>query len=161
MNIGQRICQKVQNQESIDQEIKEIQNIIGQIDAEESPVGAIDLNSKDVYKTMGQYIKTVDEKLYEIQKKYFDPNGLKLQMSINKTDLYDDSYLAVNSQNDASDPVECGSVDDPFAEFESKIYPDLLAALNISPLGLMLGSFWHVCSHGEHEFKIITTNRDT
>jgi len=161
MNIGQRICQNVQNQEPIDQEIKEIENIIDQIDAEESPVEDIDLNSRDVYKTLGEYIKTVDEKLYEIQMKYFAPNGLRLQISINKTELYDSSYLAVNSRNDASDQVEYEFVDDLYAEFENKIYPDLLAAINISPLGLMLGSLWHVCSHDDNRFKIITTNRDT
>lgn len=153
MNIGQQIGQGAQNQEPMDQEMKEMKNIIDQINAEESPVEDIDLNSRDVYKALEKYIRTVDEKLYEIQKKYFEPNGLILQIVINKQCLEDWSFMEVNSQGDY--------LDDAVVEYGSRIYPNLLAAVNISPLGLMLGSLWHVCSHGDYKFKMITTNRDT
>ena len=153
MNIGQRIWQRRQNKDPIDEEKKEIEKIIDQIDAEESPVADIDLNSEDVYKTLEEYIKTVDGKLFEIQKKYFEPNGLRLQMVINKHYLEDWSFMKVNSRDDQYDYVDNSAV-----EYGSKIYPGLLAAVNISPLGLILGAMWHVCQHGDDKFKIITTN---
>jgi len=156
MNLGQRIWQRRQNQDPIDQEKKEIEKIIDQIGAEESPVADIDLNSEDVHKALAEYIEAVDEKLFAIQKKYFEPNGLRLQMVINKHSLEDWSFMEVNSQDDQYDYV-----DNSAEEYGSKIYPGILAAVNISPLGLMLGAVWHACHHGDDKFKIITTNMDT
>jgi len=175
MNLGQRIWLKSQNNQSIDQEVKEILEIIDQIAANENPVYEIDLNGNlsDVHKFLEEYVKIIDEKLYNIQNKYFEPNGLKLNIRINKTELYDQSFITVDSREEVSeqidfsfiettsDEIEYDFVDDLFAEFESKIYPKLLNILNISQLGLSLAALWYVASYGDDNFKIIETDRDT
>jgi len=108
MNLGQRIWQKVQALKEIDEEIKEVEAIIDQIDENERSVPEIDLNLDlaTIYKELEEYIKIVDEKLFEIQKKYFEPNGLHININICKTELYDGGHLSVDSRGDSANQLE-------------------------------------------------------
>ena len=174
MNLGQRIWKKHSAGKEIDEEIKEIEAIINQINKNETSVPKIDLNLKlnTIYGELEAYIKIVDEKLFEIQKKYFEPNGLYFNINICKTELYEGGYISVDSREDTvkqlefdfvknnSEEIEYQICDELFYKWEEYLLDDLLAALNISKLALLLGAMWHVNDYEDKNFKLIQTNRD-
>lgn len=175
MNLGQRIWQKYSTGKEIDEEIEEVEAIIDQIDENERSVPEIDLNLDfgTLYKELKEYIKIVDGKLFEIQKKYFEPNGLYININICKTELYDGGHLSVDSRGDSIDQTQFEFVKENFEEIEYEfcdelqykwdkyLLDNLLAALNINKLAMMLGAMWYINDWEDKNFKLIETNRDT
>ena len=175
MNLGQRIWQKTILEQPIDNEIKEIEAIIDQIDENERSVPEIDLNLElnTIYKEIEIYIKIVDEKLFEIRNKYFKPNGLYFTINICKTELCEVGFLAVDSCEDTTiqtnfdfikdeeEETEYSYCSDLHYKWEEYLLDDLLAALNINKLAVMLGAMWYIDDWGDKNFKLIETNKDT
>lgn len=164
MNLGQRIYKKYLDEEEIINEIKEIEAIINQISQNEEPIPEIDLNLdfKTIYKELETYIKTVDEKLFEIQKKYFEPNGLHFNICICKTELADWSYISVDLGEDTVNQPEYEFLLEKFCKWNENLFNNLLAALNINKLAMLLGATWHIKDFGEDEnFKVIETISNT
>ena len=120
MNLGQRIWKKHSAGKEIDEEIKEIEAIINQINKNETSVPKIDLNLKlnTIYGELEAYIKIVDEKLFEIQKKYFEPNWLYFNINICKTELYEGGYISVDSREDTVKQLEFDFVKNNSEEIE-------------------------------------------
>ncbi len=175
MNLGQRIWKKYSAKKEIDEEIKEIEAIIDQISQNEKPIPEINLNLKlnIVYKELETYIKNVDEKLFEIRKKYFEPNGLYFSINICKTELNDYGYISVDSGGDTinqlefdfvknnSEKIEYSICDELFYKWEEYLLDNLLDTVNINKLAMFLGALWYVNDYGDKNFKVIETNRDT
>lgn len=171
MNLGQRIYAK--DGQSIEMELLEIENIIYMINLNEEHIPDIDLNlpMEELHKNLEKYIEIVDQKLYDINEKYFEPNGLQINFDINMTDLWCWSTLCVDeSKPEVQVPLEFAESDDvreyTWTEdcqnaWEEKYRDRLLAVLNISELGMILGAFWFIDPYEENKFKLITTNRDT
>lgn len=164
MNIGQQIYRKAGINQSVEEEIEKVREIISQIKQNEKPLPDIDLNlslTTDFIKNIKAYAELADKKFTEIQEKYFKPNGLKFTITVNVIHFYMFSQIYVDSteisSNDNQTVFEFDSDsikenrgeeeydfdDELFETWDSELFDDLLKVLNASYIAIIIGVIWN------------------
>lgn len=171
MNLGQQIYAKSENNQSINEEIKKIEQIITQISQNEKQLPDIDFklfSTKDFSDSIKDYIKLADEAFNIIKHKYFKPNGFEIRIYVSAAHFYIYSEICVDStimdtqlkldiinDEDNDEDKEYDWSTDLFNIWNDELFNKLLTALNISELAIMIGTIWY---DDEFEFQNIEVN---
>jgi len=172
MNIGERIIQKLDNDSNeYDKELKDLHELLYEVQQDITPID-FEVNIKHNYiDQCKEFLKLVDDKLYEVQEKIFIPEGVNLRIEINSTFLDDWSFLTFhNSKKEITmhdvgiskdNTIECPFIDLLYDEF-------LIELFNILKINCW---FFLISCHQYQEIewlrkevgelKIISTNSDT
>jgi len=166
MNIGERIIQKL----DYDKELKDLHELLYKVQQDIAPI-EFEVNIKhDYIYQCKEFLKLVDNKLYEVQEKIFTPEGVNLHIEINSTFLDDRSFFTFNNSKKEIAMHDVGINKDTIIEcpFIDLLYDKFLIELfNILKIDYW---FFLISSHQYQEIewlnkevgklKIISTNDD-